>query len=78
MAQVERRKNSAANPDPITGQLGAHPLGLGVGEAAGGATAGAVASAARGPLASAIGAALGGVVGRLGWHEYRRNPRPDC
>ena len=39
-----------ANPDPITGQPGAHPVGTGVGAAAVGAAAGAGAGLVAGPV----------------------------
>lgn len=53
-----------ANPDPITGQPGAHPLGTGLGAAAGGAAVmGAAAGLGAGPIGAAIGAAVGAVAG---------------
>jgi len=66
-------KNRDANPDPITGAPGAHPVGTGVGAAAGGAAgvaggmaAGAAAgTAGAGPIGGAIGAVVGAVVGGL-------------
>lgn len=52
------------NPDPITGEPGAHPVGVGLG-AAGGAAAGAAIGSVAGPVGSAVGAAAGGVAGGL-------------
>lgn len=52
------------NPDPITGEPGAHPVGTGVGAAAGGATGAAIGSAA-GPIGTAVGAVIGAVAGGL-------------
>ena len=52
------------NPDPITGEPGAHPVGTGVGAAAGGATGAAVGSLA-GPIGTAVGAVIGAVAGGL-------------
>jgi hypothetical protein len=52
------------NPDPLTGEPGAHPVGTGIGAAAGGATGAAVGSAA-GPVGTAVGAVVGAVVGGL-------------
>lgn len=54
-----------ANPDPITGEPGAHPFGV-----AGGGTGGAVAGAAiggavGGPIGAAVGGAIGAVAGGL-------------
>lgn len=52
------------NPDPITGEPGAHPVGTGVGAAAGGA-AGAAIGAAGGPVGAAVGAVIGAIAGGL-------------
>lgn len=57
-------RESDRNPDPITGEPGAHPVGTGVGAAAGGATGAAIGSAV-GPIGTAIGAVVGAVVGGL-------------
>lgn len=54
-----------ANPDPITGEHGAHPIGAGLGAAAGGAAAGAAAGALGGPIGAVAGAVIGGVAGGL-------------
>ncbi|MCM2255736.1 MAG: hypothetical protein NDJ94_08710 [Vicinamibacteria bacterium] len=53
-----------ANPDPITGAHGAHPVGVGMGSV-GGATLGAVVGSLGGPIGTAVGAAIGGVAGGL-------------
>jgi len=53
------------NPDPITGEPGAHPIGTGVGAALGGAAAGAAAGAVGGPIGAVVGAIAGGVGGGL-------------
>lgn len=52
------------NEDPITGQTGAHPVGVGLGAAGAGAVGAAVGMAA-GPVGAAIGAAVGAVAGGL-------------
>jgi uncharacterized protein YcfJ len=52
------------NPDPITGEPGAHPVGAGVGAAAGGATGAAIGSFG-GPIGTAVGAVIGAVAGGL-------------
>lgn len=62
--QQDRRKGSNSHRDPITGERGAHPLGVGLGTAAA-ATAGAVAGSPGGPVAALVGAAVGGVLGGL-------------
>ena len=58
-------RNADANPDPITKEPGAHPLGVGVGAAAGGMAAGAAIGTVAGPIGTGIGAAVGAVVGGL-------------
>lgn len=50
------------NEDPITGEPGSHPLGVGVGTA-GGAATGAAIGAIGGPVGAVIGAVAGGVAG---------------
>src|SRR4051794_32509382 len=52
-----------SNQDPITGEPGAHPVGVGVGTAAGGAAAGALGGAAAGPVGAVVGAVAGGLAG---------------
>jgi phage tail tape-measure protein len=52
------------NPDPITGEPGAHPVGVGAGTASG-ATAGAAIGATGGPAGAVIGGIVGGVAGGL-------------
>ncbi len=62
-----KKPDDHANRDPISGEPGAHPVGVGVGAAAGGMAAGAAAGTiAAGPIGTAIGAAVGAVVGGLG------------
>lgn len=56
--------NTDRNPDPITDEPGAHPIGTGVG-AAGGAVTGAAAGSLGGPVGAAVGAVVGAVVGGL-------------
>ena len=59
--------NKEANLDPISGQPGAHPVGVAIGASAGGIAAGAAAGTlAAGPIGAAIGAAIGAVAGGLG------------
>jgi hypothetical protein len=54
-----------SNPDPITGEPGAHPVGTGVGAAAAGAAAGAAGGLVGGPVGAAVGAVIGAVAGGL-------------
>jgi hypothetical protein len=58
------RGGKDANPDPITGAPGAHPVGVGVG-AAGAGAAGAAIGAVGGPVGAAVGAVVGAVAGGL-------------
>ncbi|HEX6306796.1 MAG TPA: hypothetical protein VFZ69_01345 [Longimicrobiales bacterium] len=60
---VHAAEKGDLNPDPITGEPGAHPVGTGAG-AAGGAVAGAaLGSVVGGPVGAAIGGAIGAVSG---------------
>lgn len=53
------------NPDPLTGQPGAHPLGTGVGAAGVGGVATVVGAAVAGPVGAVVGAVVGSVAGGL-------------
>lgn len=64
--KVNLDKTPDANPDPITGEPGAHPFGV-AGGSAGGALAGAaVGGAVGGPVGAAVGGAIGAVAGGYG------------
>ena len=65
MQSQKQNEPRDANRDPITGEPGAHPVGVGVGTALGGAGAGALAGAAGGPIGAAVGAVVGGIAGGL-------------
>lgn len=54
-----------ANPDPITGAPGAHPVGVGVGAAGGGATGAVIGAAVAGPIGAGVGAVVGAIAGGL-------------
>ncbi|NEQ27900.1 MAG: YsnF/AvaK domain-containing protein [Microcoleus sp. SIO2G3] len=54
-----------SNPDPITGEPGAHPVGTGIGAAGAGAVGAAIGGVVGGPVGAVVGAAIGGVVGGL-------------
>jgi hypothetical protein len=70
---TRRTNDPDANPDPITGAPGSHPIGTGVGAAAGGVAAGVAGAkigAAAGTVAApgvgtVVGAAIGAVAGGL-------------
>ena len=53
------------NDDPISGEPGAHPVGVGVGTALGGAAVGAAAGALGGPIGAVAGAIAGGIAGGI-------------
>ncbi|UBF26669.1 hypothetical protein K9N68_01260 [Kovacikia minuta CCNUW1] len=54
-----------SNPDPITQEPGAHPIGTGLGAAYTGAITTAVGGAFGGPVGAVVGAAVGAVAGGL-------------
>lgn len=54
-----------ANPDPITGAPGAHPVGTGIGAAGAGAAGTAIGAAVGGPVGAVVGAVVGSVAGGL-------------
>jgi hypothetical protein len=56
------REARDANRDPITGEPGAHPVGVGVGAASAGA-AGAAIGAVAGPIGGVVGGVVGAVAG---------------
>ncbi len=53
-----------ANRDPITGEAGAHPAGVGAGAATGGLAGGAIGAVA-GPVGAVIGVVAGSIAGGL-------------
>jgi hypothetical protein len=67
-----------ANRDPLSGEPGAHPVGVGVGTAAGGAAAGALGGAAAGPIGAAVGAVAGGVAGAFAGKEVAESIDPTA
>ena len=64
---------ASAHPDPITGEPGAHPIGVGVGALSAGA-AGAAIGSIGGPIGVLIGAAIGAVAGGLAGKEVATTP----
>ncbi|MFN0131543.1 MAG: hypothetical protein ACKVW3_03270 [Phycisphaerales bacterium] len=65
MKNPPARPDADANQDPITGTIGAHPVGTGLGAIGVGAAAGAVGGAVAGPIGAAAGAVVGAVAGGL-------------
>jgi len=71
------------NPDPLTNEPGAHPIGAGVGAATGGvagigaaAVAGAALGTAVGPVGATLGAVVGAVAGGLAGKEIAEQIDP--
>jgi len=69
-SEAEIRENttttkSDANPDPITGAPGAHPIGVGAGAAGGGTTGALIGAMVAGPIGAGVGAVVGAVAGGL-------------
>ncbi len=54
-----------ANPDPITGEEGSHPIGVAAGGTGGAAAGAAIGGAVGGPVGAVVGAAVGAVAGGL-------------
>jgi len=65
MADTRKDNDRDLNEDPISGEHGAHPVGVGIGTVAGGAAAGAAAGAVAGPIGAAVGIVAGGIAGGL-------------
>lgn len=64
MASKRKSTPSAdANPDPISGEPGAHPVGTGLGAAITGAAAGVAGGALAGPVGVVAGAVVGAIAG---------------
>ena len=57
--------DTGANRDPLSGEVGAHPVGVGLGAAAGGMAVGAAVGTLAGPIGMAVGALFGAVAGGL-------------
>lgn len=58
-------KENTPNKDPLSGEKGAHPIGVGVGAVGTGVVAGAVAGSIAGPIGAVAGAVGGAVIGGL-------------
>jgi hypothetical protein len=57
--------DTGANRDPLSGEVGSHPVGVGLGAAAGGMALGAAVGTIAGPIGMAVGALVGAVAGGL-------------
>ncbi|HWB13863.1 MAG TPA: glycine zipper domain-containing protein [Pirellulales bacterium] len=72
---VPSQAHPKANPDPLTGEPGAHPVGVGLGAAGGGIT-GAAIGAAAGPVGAAVGALAGAVIGGMAGKDIAESYDP--
>ena len=59
---TDKPKPLDANRDPMSGEPGAHPVGVAAGSA-GGAAIGAAVGSIAGPVGTALGATIGGIAG---------------
>ena len=64
------------NEDPITGELGAHPIGAGVGAALGSVASGALVGSVAGPAGTVVGAIAGGIVGGIAGKAFAEGYDP--
>ena len=76
MSNLNTTLEFEANRDPVTGALGSHPLGTGLGAVAGGAVAGAATGTAAGPVGTAIGATVGALVGGFAGRRVAESVNP--
>jgi hypothetical protein len=78
-SNLDLDRDKTANRDPISGPLGAHPVGTGLGAAAGGAAlAGALAGTVAGPVGTVVGAVAGAVAGGLVGKEIAKMIDPTA
>lgn len=57
--------DTGSNRDPLSGEVGSHPIGVGLGAAAAGMAFGAAVASVAGPIGTAVGAAVGAIAGGL-------------
>jgi len=57
--------DTGAHRDPLSGEVGSHPIGVGLGAAAAGMAFGAAAGTVAGPIGTVVGAVVGAVAGGL-------------
>jgi hypothetical protein len=73
---VERA--AGANPDPITGEPGSHPVGTGVGSAGGAAAGAAIGAAVGGPVGAVVGGVAGAMIGGGAGHAAGEGVNPTA
>lgn len=64
------------NRDPISGELGAHPLGTGVGAVGAGTVATVAGGVVGGPIGAVVGAVIGSIVGGLAGKDVAEQINP--
>lgn len=67
---------AGANPDPITGEPGSHPVGTGAGSAGGAAAGAAVGAVVGGPIGALVGGVAGAVIGGGAGHAAAEAANP--
>lgn len=65
------------NPDPLTGEAGAHPLGTCIGAVTGGMATGAAVGTVAGPAGAIAGAIVGAISGGLTGHSVAERINPS-
>jgi hypothetical protein len=65
-----------ANLDPLSGEVGSHPLGTGVGAAGAGTVATVIGGAVGGPVGAVVGAVIGSVAGGLAGKDVAEQVNP--
>jgi len=73
---IEEPEVRDANPDPITGEPGSHPVGTGLGSAGGAAAGAAVGAAVGGPVGALVGGVAGAVAGGGAGHAMGEGVNP--
>jgi hypothetical protein len=72
----EQPEQTNANRDPLSGEIGSHPLGTGVGAAGAGTIATVAGGAVGGPIGAVVGAVIGSVVGGLAGKDAAEQLNP--
>jgi phage tail tape-measure protein len=67
----------SANPDPLTKESGAHPVGTGIGASGGAAAGAAVGAVVGGPVGAVAGGAIGAIAGGLAGHAAGEAVNPS-
>ena len=78
MTKKQNPPSADTNPDPITGEPGAHPVGTGLGAAIAGAAGGVAGGALGGPVGAIAGAAIGAVAGGYAGKEVEEQFDPTA